>query len=160
MKENKLVVLGAGASITSTNESRYSFLKNQRMPSGSNFFSDIFKQYDENGNIKRILNTLGLTYEGLYSFIKQTYQIDLNGFNPEDWERLNIENLLTYISIGKEMYTKNSPYQVAFKKLKDNLLNYIVFNISLLSYDHIVRIWIYYLVFLGKVILYILIIGI
>jgi hypothetical protein len=135
MKENILYVLGAGASIGGKFNADNDWIGNMRIPSGSNFLFDSFRQFNNDGSIRRYLNILGLTYEGLNRFISTAYRINKDGFDPKEWKKINIEDVLTFLDIGESMYVENSKYKKAFCKLKHSLVDYIAMQIMITSSD-------------------------
>jgi hypothetical protein len=79
--ENRtLPVLGAGASIGASLYPKLNSVRESmaHMPSGDNFFYDIFTQPANDRHGDRHINFLGLTYEGLNKLIVRGW-----GFGPE-----------------------------------------------------------------------------
>jgi hypothetical protein len=127
MGEKKIIILGAGASIGSK---RYPIKSSwtqvsDRMPSADNFFYDLFKTNKSEYKSAGFLNYLGLTFDGLNELITKAWNINKNGFSPEEWKGVNIEEVMTFFEVGAKMYPKNSNYQKIFKKSNDYLLHFI-----------------------------------
>jgi len=87
------------------------------MPSGDNFFYDLFFQGKTDTHDKRLLNVLGLTHEGLNDLIVRAWGLDknLSHFDPEEWKQVNIEEVFTFLDIGSRMYPPNTRYQKGFE---------------------------------------------
>jgi hypothetical protein len=137
MQHKKLLVLGAGASIGGQFNPINEYQDNIKMPSGAGFFYDILKQYNTDGSIKRYLNFIGMTYTNLYKYLKIAYDIDKNGFTPNDWKKLDLEKILSLIDIGSEMFVPNTKYSQWYKNLRDELMDIITFEITRRSlYKH------------------------
>lgn len=127
MKNKKLLVIGAGASIGAKRypiESSLDEVAN-RMPSADNFFYDLFKTNKTDNRPASSLNFLGLTYENLNDLITRSWNINESSFDPEEWKNVNIEEVMTFFEIGSKMYPKNSGYQKVFKKAQKYLLDFI-----------------------------------
>jgi len=132
-----MLILGAGASIGAAkfpieNSWRETLA---RMPSGDNFFYDLFS-LEKSGNCnKRLLNILGLTHEGLNNLIVRAWGLkkNLNYFDPEEWKQINIEEVFTFLDIGSRMYPRNTRYQKAFKICRSSLTSFITTLLSIKS---------------------------
>jgi hypothetical protein len=145
MKDNKknsasnvtMLILGAGASIGAAKFPIESSMREAlaKMPSGENFFYDLFYQKKEASHSKSLLNVLGLTYEGLNKLIVRAWglQNNLDHFDPEEWKQINIEEVFTFLDIGSYMYPRNSQYQKSFKICRSSLTSFITTLLSIKS---------------------------
>lgn len=93
------------------------------MPSGANFFYDLFKHRVTERNRKGSYNFLGLMAEGLNSFIVQTWCLEKNKkhFCPEEWKGLNVEDVFSFLDVGSRMLPRGSRFQKGLKNQKANL---------------------------------------
>lgn len=126
-KKNKIFILGAGASIGSKRfpiTSSYRQMRT-RMPSAENFFYDLFKINKTEDSPERSLNFLGLTFEGVNWLITQAWNINQNGFDPEEWKGVNVEEVMTFLEVGANMYPKGTEYQKAFKQAQELLTSFM-----------------------------------
>jgi hypothetical protein len=126
-KQRKLIVLGAGASIGSKRFPIKS-LHDQwidKMPSAENFFFDLFKTNEIYNKPAGHTNFLGLMDEELNDLITTAWNINHNGYNPEEWKNVNIEELMTFLDTGSKMYPQNSTYQKVFKQSQKALTAWI-----------------------------------
>jgi NAD-dependent SIR2 family protein deacetylase len=131
-----LVVLGAGASIGAQRYQIESSVRASmhRMPSGPNFFYDIFRLENARRG-RRFLNFLGLTYTGTNDFLVRAWGLtsELQGFDPEQWRGLNIEEVFTFLDTGEQMYRRGTDYRKAFTLMKDYLQDFISVMLSMRS---------------------------
>lgn len=124
-----LLILGAGASIGAA---KYPIESSWRgsfsaMPSGENFFYDLFLQGKNRAHGTRHVNMLGLTNEGLNNLIIRGWALDKNieRFDPDEWKQLNIEEVFTFLDIGSGMYPRGTEYYRAFREFKESLTAFI-----------------------------------
>ena len=101
------------------------------MPSGENFFYDLFHQGKIDIHGERYVNSLGLTCEGVNDFIVRAWGLQNNrsGFDPEEWKQLNIEEVFTFLDIGEKMYSRGTSYQKGFKMCRRELTSFITFSL-------------------------------
>lgn len=132
-----LLVLGAGASVGAAKYPIESSLREAmaKMPSGDNFFYDLFFQGATNTHNKRYLNVLGLTSEGLNDLIVRAWALknNSNNFDPFEWKQINIEEVFTFLDIGERMYPQETNYQRVFKLCKQELEAFITSYLSVKS---------------------------
>jgi NAD-dependent SIR2 family protein deacetylase len=136
-KTGTLVVLGAGASIGSSlvdTRERNDIFAN-KMPSGINFFYDVFAKHDNNGNFTLGLNYLDFFHEGLNRLIVDTWGLKHNKyhFNLNEWKNINIEDVFTYLDIGTQMYHKGTKYNKGFESCRDGLKEFISLYLTIKS---------------------------
>jgi len=126
-KERKMIILGAGASIGSKRfpiKSSYSQVST-RMPSAENFFFDLHKTNKTDNRPAGYINSLGLMFEGLNNLITRAWNINEDGYDPNEWKGINIEDVMTFLEVGEKMYPSGSDYQLAFEKAQKKLLSYM-----------------------------------
>jgi hypothetical protein len=131
LKKGTLLILGAGASIGAARfpieNSWHETLAKTRMPSGDNFFHDLFFQGETKTRSKKFLNVLGLFHEGLNDLIVTAWGLEKNltHFDPEEWRQINIEEVFTFLDIGSRMYPRGTGYQKAFDVGRSSLVSFI-----------------------------------
>lgn len=129
LADSTLLILGAGASIGAAKYPIESSLRQAmaKMPSGPNFFYDLFFQGHTHTHDARYLNVLGLTCEGLNDLIVRAWALDRNrqGFDANEWKQINVEEVFTFLDIGEKMYPHGSYYQKGFRACKKNLTDFI-----------------------------------
>ena len=132
-----MLILGAGASIGAAKfPIESSFRKAMsKMPSGNNFFYDVFLQGKTDIHDKRFLNVVGLTSEGLNDLIVRAWGLDRNlrQFDPEEWKQINIEEVFTFLDIGSRMYPRNTKYQKGFEICRSSLTAFITSFLTVIS---------------------------
>lgn len=132
-----LLVLGAGASIGAAKYPIESSMRESmaKMPSGENFFHDLFFQGKADTHGKRYVNALGLTSPGLNDIIVRAWALknNLNQFDPDEWRKLNIEQVFTFFDIGERMYPQGTHYHRGFGACKRELKAFITFYLSFKS---------------------------
>jgi len=132
-----LLVLGAGASIGAAKYPIESSLREAmaKMPSGDNFFHDLFFQGKTDTHGKRYLNVLGLTNEGVNNLIVRAWALknNLEHFDPDEWRQINIEEVFTFLDIGERMYPKGTRYQRGFRACRSELKAFITSFLSVKS---------------------------
>jgi len=132
--DSTLLVLGAGASIGAAMYPIENSIREQsaKMPSGENFFHDIFFQPKSQEHSQRYVNSLGLTAQGLNDFIIRAWAMKKNRrhFDPEEWSGLNLEEVFTFFDIGEKMHPRGSSYQKAFSFCKRDLKHFITFMLA------------------------------
>jgi hypothetical protein len=137
LNKGTMLILGAGASIGAAKFPIESSLREAmaKMPSGDNFFYDLFFQGKTNTHDKRFLNVLGLTYEGLNDLIVRAWGLDknLSHFDPEEWKQINIEEVFTFLDIGSRMYPRSTRYQKGFGICRSSLASFITSFLSVKS---------------------------
>lgn len=123
----KLIVLGAGASIGSKRFPIKSSMMQMRdrMPSAENFFYDLFHMNETDDREAGSLNYLGLTFEGLNDLITQAWNINKDGFNPQEWRGVNIEEVMTFFEVGARMFPEGSDEAKMFEKANKCLLSFM-----------------------------------
>lgn len=125
-KGSTLIVLGNGASIGSMRFPKQSGLQESyaMIPSAQNFFFDSFTI---NSVFKRkyYINFLRAMDELPYKIFAQAWGLKSNYI--QDLKNINVEDVLTFLDIGEQMYKKGTHYQIAFSKAKEALINFIVF---------------------------------
>jgi hypothetical protein len=133
-----LLVLGAGASIGASLYPKHTSVQESmaRMPSGENFFYDLFTMPANDCHGDRHLNMLGMTFEGLNRLIVRAWGLDQNSefFEPDEWRGVNIEEVFTFLDIGQEMYNKGTSYQRAFAQNRESLERFITLMLSTKSH--------------------------
>ena len=136
MGNNTIYVLGNGASMGSKREPKH-FLSRYKMPSSKNFFLDTFYTPKTKRAPEHYLNMLGMTYEGTSDFLIRAWGIKrkLKGLDVEDWENINIEDVVTFLDVGEKMFSRGSNYYHAFQKSKSYLVKFIVLMIWFRSLD-------------------------
>jgi len=131
--DSTLVVLGAGASIGAAKYPIESSLRQAtaRLPSGENFFYDLFHQGKMDTHGERYVNSLGLTCEGVNDLIVRAWGLENNrsGFDPEEWRQLNIEDVFTFLDIGEKMYPRRTHYQRGFENCRRELTSFVTFSL-------------------------------
>jgi hypothetical protein len=137
VKDRTLLVLGAGVSIGAAKYPIESSLREAmaKMPSGENFFYDLFFQGKTNTHSKRYLNVLGLTSEGVNNLIVRAWALtnNLKHFDPDEWKQLNIEEVFTFFDIGDMMYPRGTQYQRSFRACKSELKAFVTTFLSVKS---------------------------
>jgi hypothetical protein len=132
-----LLVLGAGASIGAAKYPIESSLREAmaQMPSGPNFFHDLFFQGRMDTHDERYVNSLGLTYEGLNDLIVRAWALDKNRqmFDPNEWKQINVEEVFTFLDIGERMYPQGSRYQKGFQICRKSLRQFITTSLAVKS---------------------------
>ena len=125
--QRKIIILGAGASIGSKRYPIKSSLNEvrNRMPSADNFFYDLFKTNKTDNRSSGFLNFLGLTYESLNDLIIRAWSINENGFNPNEWIGVNIEEVMTFFEAGSNMSPSGSNEQKMYKKAQEYILDFL-----------------------------------
>lgn len=126
-KDRKIVILGAGASIGSKRfpiRSSHDQFRDT-MPSAENFFFDLFKVNNPENKYLNSLNFLGLTYEGLHDLIVRSWNINNDGFDPNEWKGVNVEEVMTFFEVGSNMHPKGSNEQKMFNKAQEYLLSFL-----------------------------------
>jgi hypothetical protein len=132
-----LLVLGAGASIGAAKypiESSYR-QRISKMPSGNNFFHDLFFLGKTDTHGAEYVNSLGLTMEGVNDLIVRAWALKNNTkhFDPEEWRQINLEEVFTFLDIGERMYPRGTGYQRGFKEFKLQLEEFITMFLSVKS---------------------------
>lgn len=139
MAGSKLIILGAGASIGAClYPKRASWHESlSTMPSTDNFFYDVCHLARTPYRQERFINQLPMLHEGLYDFITHTWGIDDsdNGFNPDAWKGVNVENVFTFLDIGQRTYNTGTKYHEAFSHLRESLEDFICWMIGIRSAD-------------------------
>ena len=134
---SNLLVLGAGASIGAAKYPIESSLRQAmaKMPSGPNFFHDLFFQGRMDTHDERYVNSLGLMYEGLNDLIVRAWALDKNRqmFDPKEWKQLNIEEVFTFLDIGEKMYPQGSQYRKGFQNCRKCLTQFITTSLAIKS---------------------------
>jgi hypothetical protein len=132
--DRTLLVLGAGASIGAAKYPIENSVREAmgRMPSGENFFYDMFFQPKTTYHDAHYMNVLGLTDKGLNDFIIKAWAMKKNrkNFDIDEWRQLNIEEVFTFLDIGDKMYPRGSYYQKGFSTLKRHLKSFITFMLA------------------------------
>ena len=105
------------------------------MPSGPNFFHDLFFQGRMDTHDARYVNSLGLMDEGLNDLIVRAWALDNNRqmFDPNEWRQINIEEVFTFLDIGEKMYPKGSRYQKGFQICRRGLEQFITTSLAVKS---------------------------
>lgn len=136
-KKRKILILGAGASIGSKRYPINSSLDQIRdtMPSAENFFYDLFKTNKSDNRPAGSLNYLGLTFEGLNELITRAWNINQNGFEPDEWKGVNIEEVMTFFEVGSKMHPVGSNEKKMFVKAQEYLLTFMYPFIPLICKD-------------------------
>ena len=132
-----MLVLGAGASMGAAmypieNSWRESMAK---MPSGENFFYDMFFRKKVADRNKSTLNLMGAMFEGLNDLVSTAWGLnkDIANFEPEEWKRINVEEVFTFLDIGSRMYDPGTGYQKAFLTCRSSLISFITTVLSIKS---------------------------
>jgi hypothetical protein len=125
--------LGAGASIGSDRYPKGELFRNKKMPSGPNFFADIFQMEGKSKNEMDFFNLLPMAYEGLNQLIQQIWKQnpDKQGWDRNEWEKINIEDVFSFIDTGTKIYPKNSNYRKYFESCKKSLIDFIFIMLSM-----------------------------
>ena len=107
---NVLYILGAGASIGANRFPNDDLFLDKKMPSGKNFFYDVFEIAQPSKGGLDFFNILDMTYEGLNLLIQQVWKLnpDRQAWDKKQWENINIEDVFTFIDVGTKIYRKNS----------------------------------------------------
>lgn len=131
MREGKLFVLGAGASIGSKRYPTELWGQNKKLPSGNNFFKDLFEMDKKTEEGLDFMNFLDLTYEGTNKMIVQAWRLnqETQFFDPSEWANVNIEEVFSFFDIGQSMYEKDSDYYNSFKQAKEALKEIIFYQL-------------------------------
>ncbi len=131
--DSTLLVLGAGASIGASKYPIESSVRQAmaKMPSGANFFYDLFYQGRMDTHGERYVNSLGLTCEGVNDLIVRAWGLEknLSGFDPEEWRQINIEDVFTFLDIGEKMYPRRTSYHRGFRNCKRELSSFVTFQL-------------------------------
>lgn len=132
-----MLVLGAGASIGAA---KYPIEGSHRermakMPSGKNFFHDLFFLARTHTQPEKYLNILGITSKGVNDFIVRAWGMESNlkHFDPDEWKQLNIEEVFTFLDIGERMYPQGTHYHRGFRVCKRELEAFITGYLSIKS---------------------------
>jgi hypothetical protein len=135
MKKTTLYVLGAGASIGANRYPRDIYFQDHSMPSGPNFFYDLFLIEKPSKPELDFMNSLDMTYTGLNKIIVQAWKLppDRQFWDKNVWKGVNIEDVFTFFDVGEKIYGKGSPYNKAFKKSKEDLMHFIFLMITMRS---------------------------
>jgi hypothetical protein len=130
---NTVYILGAGASIGAKRFPTKYFSQNRKMPSGKNFFSDIFENPGASKNGLDFFNIMDHLYEGLSLLIQQSFKLnhERQFWDKNEWKNINIEDVFTFIDIGTSLYSKNSKYRKVFNLNRENLIDFIFISISM-----------------------------
>ena len=123
-----IYVLGAGASIGAKRIPEDYLRSSLKMPSANNFFADVFYHSETERHSKQFINVLGLTYEGVNDFLVRAWGMtrNINAFDIQDWQDINIEDVFTFLDVGERMFHKGTNYYKAFQKSKMYLEEFIV----------------------------------
>jgi len=134
-----MLILGAGASIGAAkfpieNDWRERMAKT-KMPSGDNFFYDLFFLGKTDRQDKGCLNVLGLSDEGLNDLIVRGWGLDnnLSHFDPDEWRQINIEEVFTFLDIGSRMHPRGTQHQKAFQICRSSLTSWVMSWLSIQS---------------------------
>jgi len=133
--EGVMYILGAGASIGASREPISGIFQELKMPSGAHFFYDLFVRKPTPNNSSSFLNILGLTYEGLEQFIAHTWKLhpERHRNDADEWWNVNIEDVFTHIDTGIKMYSQKSSYRKTFLNLRNELIDFIFYQLALRS---------------------------
>jgi hypothetical protein len=125
--KRKMLVLGAGASIGSKRYPILSSLDQMRdtMPSADNFFYDLFRTNRTENRPAGHLNFLGLTFEGLNDLIIRLWNINEDGYNPDEWRGVNIEEVMTFFDIGSKMFEPTTNEGKMYRTAQKSLLSFM-----------------------------------
>lgn len=123
-----IYVLGAGASIGAKRIPEDYLRSSLKMPSANNFFADVFYRSETERHSKRFVNVLGLSYEGVNDFLVRAWGMtrNINIFDIQDWQDINIEDVFTFLDVGERMFHKGTNYHKAFQESKTDLEVFIV----------------------------------
>ena len=123
MREGKLFVLGAGASIGAKRYPKDLWGQKKKLPSGNDFFKDLFELDKKSEQGLDFMNFLDMMDEGTNQMIVQGWRLDSETqfFDPSEWENINIEEVFTFFDIGENMYEEDSGYYRSFKAAKETL---------------------------------------
>lgn len=139
MASDKLIVLGAGASIGGSLYPKHGSWQEalSRMPSAENFFYDVFHYARTPAREERWTNSLGLMAEGLHDFIVDVWGLDMSddGFDPDAWKGVNVEDVFTFLDIGARTYNRGTEYHEAFSGLVEDLEHFICLMVGVRSAD-------------------------
>lgn len=132
-KGNTIYVLGAGASIGANRFPNKGEFRDKKMPSGPNFFYDIFDLEKPTKSGLDFLNVLAYTYEGLNELIQQVWKLnpDKINFDRNEWKNINIEDVFSFIDTGTKLYPKNSNYRKRFESSKKSLIDFIFIMLTM-----------------------------
>jgi len=105
------------------------------MPSGENFFHDMFFQGKTHTHANRYLNVLGLTSEGVNDLIVRAWAMknNMEHFDPDEWRQINIEEVFTFLDIGEGMYPQGTQYQRAFRICRRELQEFVTSFLAMKS---------------------------
>lgn len=95
------------------------------MPSAENFFFDLFQTNKTENRPAGSLNFLGLTFEGLHDLITRAWDINHDGYNPEEWKGVNIEEVMTFFETSAKMFPIRSEERKVFQMAQKYLLSFI-----------------------------------
>ena len=136
-RDRVLLVLGAGASIGASKYPIQSSMQEAmaKMPSGENFFRDLFWQGKTQAHGPRHLNSLSVLCPGLNDTIVRVWGLDkeLEGWEPEQWTGINIEDVFTFFDIGSSMYARGTDYQRGFRANTRALESFITSTLAVRS---------------------------
>lgn len=139
MGSSRLIVLGAGASIGGClYPKRASWQESlNTMPSTDDFFYDVSRLAGTPYREERFVNQLAMMHEGLYDFITHAWAIDdsSDGFNPEAWKGVNVEDVFTFLDIGERTYNTGTSFHGAFSTLREDLEHFICWMVGTRSAD-------------------------
>ena len=123
----KIIVLGAGASMGSKRYPVMSSFHEARtcMPSAENFFYDISKVNKSDNCPAQSINILAFMYEGLNQLITRLWSINKEGFDPEEWKEVNIEEVMTFFEVSSKMLPSGCDEQIMFEKAHEYLLDFL-----------------------------------
>jgi hypothetical protein len=132
---NTMLVLGNGATMGAK---RYPIEDSWReslskMPSAKNFFYDLFLQKKTDVHSERLINSLGMTYEGTNNFLVYGWGLknNIESFEPKEWENINIEEVFTFLDVGEKMLRKGDRYGSVFSKAKKSLIDFITLMLTI-----------------------------
>lgn len=130
---NTLYILGAGASIGAKRSPAKLYGRNRKMPSGQNFFADIFDNPGASKNGLDFFNIMDHLYEGLSLMIQQAWKLDSEKqfWDKNEWKDVNIEDVFTFIDIGTYLYPINSKYREVFVLSRESLIDFIFMSLSM-----------------------------
>ncbi|MGA2774930.1 MAG: hypothetical protein ABSE81_02575 [Candidatus Omnitrophota bacterium] len=130
-----MLVLGNGATMGAK---RYPIEDSWReslskMPSAKNFFYDLFLQKKTDVHSERLINSLGMTYEGTNNFLVYGWGLknNIESFEPKEWENINIEEVFTFLDVGEKMLRKGDRYGSVFSKAKKSLIDFITLMLTI-----------------------------
>jgi hypothetical protein len=105
------------------------------MPSGRHFFHDLFFLAKTETQEADYVNSLGLTIPGINDLIVRAWGMKRNRkhFATAEWNRVNIEDVFTFLHIGERMHPRGTHYQRGFAIARRELQEFVTMMLTIKS---------------------------